>query len=78
MPCRAMAHTQVTDILIPGPTLSTGRASGPWPGAGPGPALRGPGPGQVFEALARPSQGQGLLRLSSFISFVIFPLIFDY
>ena len=27
-------------ILRYGLTLSVGRASGPWPGAGPGPALR--------------------------------------
>ena len=33
-------------------TLSAGRASGPWPGASPGPALKGPGSGQNFDGLA--------------------------
>ena len=40
-------------------TLSAGRASGPWPGADPGPALKGPGSGQNFDRLARPAWGQG-------------------
>ena len=45
-------------------TLSTGRASDPLPGAGPGPALKGPGSGQNFDGLAQPSWGQGPAHLA--------------
>ena len=54
-----LSTTTCTIYNPPTTTLSKGRA---WPCLAPGrpdPTLRGPGSGQIFDNLARPSQGQG-------------------